>query len=280
MINLRSFLEEESTKFGFDIFLSDSYDASLSSCAVSFRFSSDSLGFKLKLSRSWKTTRIEFVPMSFASQTINYLCDQIFEHKGEIENILLAHSAAASDILFQIDGTDVADLLEKNFKNNILNFYIETMTAESSIAHGLLNQNEAEMLDLALAIFSKLLPKEELNYFNPDEVVGYPEGATKQVFINRYERDPRNRAAAIKAHGYLCKVCGFDFEENYGEIGREFIVVHHVVPVSKMGTDYIINPILDLVPLCANCHSMIHRHDPPFTVEELSEALKAKRIIS
>jgi 5-methylcytosine-specific restriction protein A len=47
-----------------------------------------------------------------------------------------------------------------------------------------------------------------------------------------------------------------------------------------MGTDYIINPILDLVPLCANCHSMIHRHDPPFTVEELSEALKAKRIIS
>ncbi|MBQ2056059.1 MAG: HNH endonuclease, partial [Bacteroidaceae bacterium] len=51
----------------------------------------------------------------------------------------------------------------------------------------------------------------------------------------------------------------FDFEENYGELGKEFIEVHHIIPLSQIRREYIINPEKDLIPLCSNCHSMIHR---------------------
>jgi len=60
-----------------------------------------------------------------------------------------------------------------------------------------------------------------------------------------------------------------NFASVYGGVGDGFIHVHHIVPVSVIGTGYIINPIDDLVPVCPNCHAMLHRKDPPYSVEEM-----------
>ena len=102
----------------------------------------------------------------------------------------------------------------------------------------------------------------------------YPEGATKTVLVNKYERSPKARRACIEHHGSTCKVCGFDFGSKYGEIGANYIQVHHFVPVSQLGPDYEVDPVSDLVPLCANCHVMAHRRSPaPYSVEELRTLL-------
>ena len=64
-------------------------------------------------------------------------------------------------------------------------------------------------------------------------------------------------------------ICGFNFLERYGEIGRGFIHVHHVNPLSQTG-EQIVDPKTDLVPVCPNCHSMIHRDkNHILTIEEL-----------
>lgn len=97
----------------------------------------------------------------------------------------------------------------------------------------------------------------------------YIEGAVRQVLTNAYERDEKARRAAIKFHGCICKVCNFDFEAAYGLIGKNFIHVHHIVPLSSIGEEYVVNPKTDLVPVCPNCHAMIHRKSPPFLIEEL-----------
>ena len=97
----------------------------------------------------------------------------------------------------------------------------------------------------------------------------YTEGAVRQVLTNAYERDEKARRAAIKHHGCICKVCNFSFEFAYGSIGKNFIHVHHVVPLSSIGKEYVVNPKTDLVPVCPNCHAMIHRKSPPFLIEEL-----------
>ena len=39
----------------------------------------------------------------------------------------------------------------------------------------------------------------------------------------------------------------FDFQSAYGALGRDFIHVHHKVPVSLIGAEYVINPVTDLV---------------------------------
>ena len=116
----------------------------------------------------------------------------------------------------------------------------------------------------------------ESGYRSPDEVVGFPEGASSQVLVNRYERDPRNRKAAIAIHGESCMACGFNFRKVYGDLGTSYIVVHHLTPVSAIGDDYIINPRTDLVTICANCHAMVHRTNPPLSLIELKSLLDLK----
>lgn len=97
----------------------------------------------------------------------------------------------------------------------------------------------------------------------------YIEGASRTVSVNTYERNSDARAKCIQHHGYLCAVCKFDFAAFYGAIGDKFIHVHHVVPLSEIGKSYVLNPIEDLVPVCPNCHAIIHRTRPAMSVEQL-----------
>ncbi len=115
---------------------------------------------------------------------------------------------------------------------------------------------------------------------SPDEPRGvgsqaFPEGALSRVEVNRYERDPRARKACLEHHGYRCAVCGFSFEDRYGPLGRNYIQVHHTLELSKVPPDYRVDPVTDLVPLCPNCHAMIHRGaGPALTVDELKQQLR------
>lgn len=99
-----------------------------------------------------------------------------------------------------------------------------------------------------------------------------------------YERNRKAREECLAHYGYKCVVCGFDFEKEYGELGRKFIEVHHIVPISSIGKEYAVNPVRDLRPLCSNCHSMIHRNAEVLTIDELKkrreEALKGSNVIS
>ena len=95
------------------------------------------------------------------------------------------------------------------------------------------------------------------------------EGDRFSVVVNKYERSTVNRFLCIAKHGTSCSICGFDFKKKYGQMGDGFIHVHHIVPVSKLGPGYVIDPENDLTPVCPNCHAMLHRKDPPYRPDEL-----------
>ncbi|OMD27033.1 restriction endonuclease [Paenibacillus odorifer] len=103
--------------------------------------------------------------------------------------------------------------------------------------------------------------------------IGLPEGAVTRIEVNKYERNLINRQTCLLLHGSNCKICGFNFEKVFGNIGKGFIHVHHLTPVSSIGPDYSINPANDLVPVCPNCHAMLHKRNPPFTIEQLRELI-------
>lgn len=100
------------------------------------------------------------------------------------------------------------------------------------------------------------------------------EGVKTRITVNVYERDKNARQKCIEHFGLKCYVCEFNFEEQYGEIGKGFIHVHHLKPLSEIGEKYKLNPIEDLLPVCPNCHSMLHKRKPPYTVEELRNKIK------
>ncbi|MDC8010992.1 DUF3427 domain-containing protein [Tahibacter soli] len=107
-----------------------------------------------------------------------------------------------------------------------------------------------------------------------DDATSYVEGAVKQITVNAYERNPQARRACIACYGATCTVCGFRFDTVYGDIGAGFIEVHHLKPLSLAGGEYVLDPIEDLRPVCSNCHSMLHRHRPPLSIEDLIDRLQ------
>jgi predicted HNH restriction endonuclease len=70
-----------------------------------------------------------------------------------------------------------------------------------------------------------------------------------------------------------CDVCNISFKERYGEIGKDFIEAHHVVPLSGLNSSTRMR-IEDLALLCSNCHRMIHRGNPILTLEQLKHKLR------
>ena len=103
----------------------------------------------------------------------------------------------------------------------------------------------------------------------------FKEGASEYVMLNKYERNPQARATCIAAHGTACKVCGIDFAKAYGPEFAGKIEVHHIIPLSEIGEEYVVDPINDLVPVCPNCHTALHsKKDGVYTVEEIRLLLK------
>lgn len=112
----------------------------------------------------------------------------------------------------------------------------------------------------------------------PEEVESpesYIEGATKTISVNIYERNPQAREACLSAHGHTCAVCSFDFEVEFGEIGKGYIHVHHLKQLADIGIEYELNPVTELRPVCPNCHAMLHRRRPVYSIDELRELRKA-----
>lgn len=140
------------------------------------------------------------------------------------------------------------------------------MTREAMIGHGLkkgetfqspkrLCNLSSDLEDFIIGVLDGIV----VEPFDVHEMDGYPEGSKMTATVNRYERDSRNRKACIDHYGCRCQVCEIDFGKRYGPLATGFIHVHHIVPVSELGDDYIVNPVKDLIPLCPNCHAMVHR---------------------
>jgi 5-methylcytosine-specific restriction protein A len=87
--------------------------------------------------------------------------------------------------------------------------------------------------------------------------------------IRKYKR-------ALKS--YDCMICGFNFERQYGLLGRLRIEVHHTKYVVRMKKNEKVN-IKHLIPICANCHKMLHTKMPPWTWKELKRMITTRFIL-
>jgi predicted HNH restriction endonuclease len=123
---------------------------------------------------------------------------------------------------------------------------------------------------------------EQLGWVEPvlaPEAKEYQEGELSLVSLTRYERSPAAREAALKAHSYVCAVCGFDFETVYGDRGRQFIEVHHLQPLHPGAYPRHADPAHDLRPVCSNCHRMIHRGEPMLSIDQMRDLIKKSRVV-
>lgn len=105
------------------------------------------------------------------------------------------------------------------------------------------------------------------------------EGERKHILkeMDVIRRNPQLRQKCLDKYGYQCQCCGMDFEETYGkELGANFMEVHHLRMISTYETDGVPKDFMEnLVPLCSNCHSMIHHiKDSEHPLRDLREAYR------
>ena len=131
------------------------------------------------------------------------------------------------------------------------------------------NGNDVSCVKIVLRLKSNQL---NTNFSNGDEI-SFIEGKSKQVFVNVYERNNEARKACIKHYGPKCQICNIDFGLKYPSIGNGFIHVHHLKMVSEINSEYKVNPISDLIPVCPNCHAMIHQRKIPYTISEMKKII-------
>tara|TARA_R110002074_G_scaffold98545_1_gene213305 strand:+ start:192 stop:1049 length:858 start_codon:yes stop_codon:yes gene_type:complete len=235
--------------------------------------------FGIRITVGWRRIEIRFEPGSFAAPLLAEMGETGAEGRTVFVSMLSSCQSGGGEVKFAVNGQ------ERTFSDPTIWVEpwarLELLLRKGNLEIGDIDAGpEIEILrewalKYAAAIIA-ILPLDDNEEGIPtDYQRGFPEGASTQVAVNRYERDRRNRAAAIAIHGTSCKGCGMSFFERYGGIALGFIEIHHIVPVSRMTPGYTVNPITDLVPLCSNCHSVVHRQDPPMSVENLQQLLRA-----
>jgi 5-methylcytosine-specific restriction protein A len=141
---------------------------------------------------------------------------------------------------------------------------------DPTLAHDL-----AEVLrlySLTVEANDDLQPTESESTNQDDVPIGID--AAKYRWHLRAERNRTLSKNAKRIHGYTCAVCGFNFEQRYGEIGQRFIEAHHLTPFSSLkGRPTELDPRSDFTVVCSNCHRMLHRTQPPLEPASLRERL-------
>jgi 5-methylcytosine-specific restriction protein A len=233
--------------------------------------------FRLIFELGWRSLEAHFIPGSFAGHLITEMQKAALSDRqtfGQLADKILLEKAK---LRMNVNGVDVNPLHLKGEVENWRDLKLDLQKTPLGINtedHEESSQNlEVWAFRFTGLVFS-LLPVEATDSEDVLNPLGLPEGSKVRVEVNRYERNAVNRANCIELQGESCKACGFNFAAVYGALGTGFIHVHHVVPVSQLGSGYVVDPAVDLVPLCPNCHAMVHKTDPPLSVDQLKAILR------
>lgn len=113
-----------------------------------------------------------------------------------------------------------------------------------------------------------------------DTETEFLEGGIQEVTLELRRRNQLLRRQATARYGYRCQICGFSFEEFYGELGKGYIEVHHLIPLSDRETEGSTG-IEDVTVVCANCHRVLHRNGKnPIPLDHLREVVRQNRQIA
>ncbi|HEV2155810.1 HNH endonuclease [Bradyrhizobium sp.] len=230
--------------------------------------------FTIQTAVGWRNVEVSFVPGSFAGDFVRHMGLADAGARTSCAAVLARCLRDGASVNLKINGRPARPDDPSGWDGEWSRLELSVRRGQLDLGNG--DQDNEKIFawtQQVTAAIVALLPLEQDDLPTENLHGGFSEGAQVQFEANRYERDRRNRAAALAIHGCACQVCSSDLGDRYGPTAIGLIEVHHLIPVSKLGPDYRINPATDLVPLCPNCHRVAHRRDPPFTVDELKKML-------
>lgn len=238
--------------------------------------------FTIECVVGWRRLNVEFVPGAFARDLVEQMSRSSEDKKRRFGLLAASIVEMGAEVEAAIGGSPVPPDSPEDWPTTWTTFELELNVGPLVIPE---DHVEQEHLVVAwtgrlLTLMSLLLPlvdveESDMAGEGKDHVTGsgFEEGGATYTLNKRYERDPRNRAICLAVHGARCQGCGLAMEERYGKPAAGFIHVHHLKPLAEMDEAAVMDPVQDLVPLCPNCHSVVHRRSPPYSVVELRDMI-------
>lgn len=196
--------------------------------------------------------------------------------KGDSVNIICGskcYSCQIIDIIKDPSG-ELGDIFgwSRQFGAPWKNVSALIVKATQQLSENEINQLLSSSKKLVSSFYSRNTP------FNTRKPEALSEGKIVELSLTSFERNPAARKSCLEHYGARCRVCDFDFGKTYGELGKGFIHVHHITPLSQIRENYSVDPVKDLIPVCPNCHAMLHiKQGEWLTVSELKEIYISNR---
>lgn len=229
-------------------------------------------GFQLDATVGWRTIKASFQLGSFASPLLRSMEAAGSQQRVVFTSFARAAQSAGSTIRLSMNGTTFDPLSPQDWPATWT--AIEIQATRTPVAIDLNDPPTATKTVVSVAVpvlgmAIALMPVESDAGPQADT-----EGATTSVTLDRFERSRVNRMACIAIQGVRCKVCGFDFAAVYGSLGEGYVEVHHLVQLADVAAPHVVDPAIDLIPVCSNCHSMLHRKREVMAPEQLRGILQ------
>lgn len=271
MIDSLKLSEALTDQFGLEIDTSITYITNGQKIIIKPTEIEESKSFRLEFILGWRSISARYLPGNFAHSFVYSMSQASEEQKKVFSVFATSLISKGATIEMKINNQYV------DYSNYTLwPSYWKNVSIEMKKVGVLIENNTEYDFNVAypwttgfFGLIMSLLPLEEV----PVNYVGEKEGALEYKSVKVYERSKINRAACIEIHGTSCKICKMNFKEVYGDLGEGFIHVHHITPLSSIGKEYVLDPGKDLIPVCPNCHSMLHRRNPVLHVEELEKMI-------
>ncbi len=223
--------------------------------------------------------------------TVYIYCTQPFKrvmYKCKVVKHSFPFSEAFDDSLFWLDRSEYEKSKTGNFARLQLLAQVDTqlLNLDTLKNYGLKSAPQGPIK--VLPLLSNYIDKHFNDYYSKDfftdvdESKGYHEGHVKKILVDAYERSSIARRKCIEYHGSSCLICGLNFGAKYGKLGEGFIHIHHLKPLHTIKKDYVVNYKDDLIPVCPNCHAIIHRlpNGENMNILEIKKALNPIELFS
>jgi predicted HNH restriction endonuclease len=199
---------------------------------------------------AFSSTRLSPDPHYFGKATIGSVYPDPASRKGDLFAVIQDFEKFRK-VVSNKSGEDYYEVIPSSRKSN---YWRDGVRAVNHATYAAILK-EAGIGQGAPGTDAPMPPKPEPD----DDFESAEEGSKTLRYVATYERDPRYRRQALAIHGLRCKACDVNMGERYGLYAEGLIHVHHVVPVSTYEKPRRIDPATELVPVCPNCHAVIHR---------------------
>jgi 5-methylcytosine-specific restriction enzyme A len=260
-------------RFGFEIDV-DTEDSEKGQLLVIRPANMDStICFKVEIIVGWRSIEAKFIPDNYAAELLAAMENATADQKAAFVTFASSIIQKGAGLRMTFGHLQADPLHPSEWPSQWSDFEISMEKIGLVLGQGEANDSKqtlpwiASFFGAALA----LLPLEPVS--DAEIPIGEAEGQVYYAIVKKYERSRINRAACLEVHGTKCKTCHVELGEEYGSIAEGLIHIHHLIPVSMLGEGYVIDPAKDLVPVCPNCHAVIHQHYPPLDLESVRQAL-------